>query len=414
MRRAVSLLRNGKGQPSFFNSDIIVKGLMRVGVPFEDAVDHLPSTCTETSVMGRTNPWVAWPYVNAAMCLLYALFGGRHPLTGERKPQFFNHPDRYFRSPDAPSTPVPQNYSELVSAFLEQLRFAAHLAVAKGIADQHAESIWRPFPLLSCFIRGCIEKGKNISHGGALYNFLQPELVGVTNVVDSLAAIKKLTADDERYTLDDFREAIKSNFEGCEELRRAIIRECPKYGNDVDWVNDLFAMVTGEWCSAVEQCRNFFGGPVLPGFLGWTVWTRFGEETPATPDGRLAGEPLANSLAQRSGVPVKGFPSVILSTTGFDQSRGLGGITFNIRFNANALKEEKGVEALKGLIEAAFDLGCYQLQVDLASTEAMRDAQKNPENYADLFVRIGGYLVPFVLLPRKAQEEVIARTEMEL
>ena len=399
MRRCVALLRNGNGQPSFFNDEVIVRGLVRKGIPFEHAVDHLPSTCTETSIAGRTNPWVAWPYVNLAMTLLHALFDTEVP----------GHED-----PERPRTGLPRTYGELRQAFLCQLEHDAHQAIARGVRDQWVASMYRHFPLLSCFIQGCLERGKDIAQGGALYNFLQPEAVGVANVVDGLAAIKVLVEEEGRYSLDDFRDAIRSNFQGHDDLRRAILRECPKHGNDVPWVNDLFAEVAGAWCSFIEGHENFYGGPVLPGFLGWVVWIQFGEQTPATPDGRLAGEPLAHSLANRTGVKVKGFPSVVLSASGFDQSRGLGGITFNVRFGANSLAAEGGVERLKALIEAAFDIGTYQVQVDLASSEVLRDAQAHPENYPDLRVRIGGYLVPFTLLPPKAQEDVIARTELEL
>ena len=399
MRRCVALLRNGNGQPSFFNDEVIVRGLVRKGIPFAHAVDHLPSTCTETSIAGRSNPWVAWPYVNLAMTLLHALFDTEVP----------GHEDR-----GRPRTGLPRTYGELRQAFLRQLEHDAHQAIARGIRDQWVASMYRHFPLLSCFIQDCLERGKDIAQGGALYNFLQPEAVGVANVVDGLAAIKVLVEEEGRYSLDDFREAMRANFEGHEELRRIILRECPKHGNDVPWVNDLFAEIAGAWCSFIEGHENFYGGPVLPGFLGWVVWIQFGEQTPATPDGRLAGEPLAHSLANRTGVKVKGFPSVVLSASGFDHSRGLGGITFNVRFGANSLAAEGGVERLKALIEAAFDIGTYQVQVDLASTAVLRDAQAHPENYPDLLVRIGGYLVPLTLLPPKAQEDIIARTELEL
>ncbi|HID11108.1 MAG TPA: hypothetical protein EYP17_07385, partial [Candidatus Latescibacteria bacterium] len=259
MRAACRLLRNGAGHPSFFNSDLIIRGLMKYGVLFEHAVDHLPSTCTETSIQGRTNPWVAWPYVNILMCLLYALFNGRHPIEGTQ---------------DTPATGVTRTYRELKEAFFKQLEHAAHKAIAQGIRDQTLESWYRPFPLLSCFIQDCIGRGRDISHGGALYNFLQPEAVGVSNVVDGLAAIKTLVEDRRRYTLDDFRNAVVNDFEGCEELRRAI-QDCPKHGNNISWVDELFAEVAGRWCSAIEGHRNLYGGPVLPGFLGWTVWIGF-------------------------------------------------------------------------------------------------------------------------------------------
>ncbi len=399
MRRAVALLRNGKGQPAFFNSDVIAKGLVNHGVLPEHAVDHLPSTCTETSVMGRTNPWVAWPYVNIPMCLLYALFDGQHPINGTQ---------------DRPAMGTPETYEEVKSAFLRQVEWAADDAVARGLREQLLESWYRPFPLLSCFIQGCIESGADISHGGALYNFLQPEAVGVSNVIDGLVAIKVLTETDKSFALDDFRKAVRANFENYEELQRAILKECPKYGNDTDWINDLFAEVTGTWCSALEKHRNRFDGPVLPGFLGWVVWIGFGEQTPATPDGRLAGTPLANSLAPCTGVAVKGTPSMVLSASKLDHSRGLGGMTFNVRFGASSIRTDEGLDRLGGLIEGSMEVGTYMVQVNLASVETMRAAQETPGDFADLFVRIGGYLVPFTLLPENAQEEVIARTELDL
>jgi len=399
MQRAAVLLRNGKGQPSFFNDEVIVRGLERVGAPFEHAVDHLPSTCTETSIAGRCNPWVAWPYMNLAMDLLYALFGGRHPISGNQ---------------DRPAFPEPQTYEELKGRLHEQLEMTAHTAIEWSLRDQLLESWYRPFPLLSCFVQDCLARGWDISRGGAVYNFLQPEAVGVSNVVDGLVAIKTLVADKQRYTLDGFRAAICDNFESHQDLRRAILRDCPKYGNDDEWINDLFAEVAGGWCTHLEGHTNYFGGPVLPGFLGWVVWIDFGRNTPATPDGRLSGVPLANSLAPCTGVTPKGYPSVILSASKLDHSRGLGGMVFNLRFGGNALVTDQGVDRLRALVEAAMDLGTYMLQITVVSADTLRAAQAAPEDFQDLFVRIGGYLVPFVLLAKDAQDEVIARAELEL
>ncbi len=399
VRRCVALLRNGKGQPSFFHSDVIARGLRRHGVAAEHAVDHLPSTCTETSIMGRSNPWVAWPYVNIPMCLLYAMFDGKHPVSGAQ---------------ERPNTGTPETYADLKAAFMAQLDHATEQAVATGLRDQYYEELHRPFPLLSCFIQDCLGAGKDISSGGAEYNFLQPEAVGVSNVVDGLAAARTLVEEQGRFTLADFRHAVSTDFEEDDELQAAILKECPKYGNDTDWINSLFAEVAGAWCSGLEKHRNRFDGPVFPGFLGWTVWIGFGRDTPATPDGRHAGSPLANSLAPCTGVALKGTPSMLLSAAELDHSRGLGGMTFNVRFAANALSTDEGVGRLKGLLEAAFDLGIYQMQVNVVGADVMRAAQETPDEFADLFVRIGGYLVPFTLLPRDAQDEVIERSELEL
>ncbi len=421
MRHAMALLRNGKGQPSIFNSDQITKGLVRHGVPFEHAVDHLPSTCTETSIMGRSNPHVAWPYVNLAMCLEYALFGGVHPEKG--------HADDFaadvgLRLTDPPASwavrrtltgwkACPTTYAELRHAYERVLAHAVDGAVIQCNRDLWLQSIHRPFPLLSCLIEGCIESGRNMSDGGALYNFIQPEAVGASNVVDALAAVQTLVEERGEYTLDNFRSAIRDNFRGHDDLRRAIKRDCPKHGTDDAQCNRLFGEVAGGWSDLVEGNRNYLGGPFLPGFLGWTVWIAYGERTPATPDGRLAGEPLANSIMNCTGVQTNGFPALVRSITDeFDNSRGLGGTTCNVRFQASVLDTDEGADALKGLTEAAMDLGAYQLQFNLASTEQMRAAQANPDAHRDLFVRIGGYLVPFVLLSKHAQEEVIAREEL--
>ena len=398
MLKACRLLRNGMGQPSFFNIDLIIDGLQRYGIPYEHAVEHLPSTCTETSIQGRTNPWVAWTYENIPMCLLAAMFGGRHPVTGERTGK---------------DTGLPDSYQELKAAFLEQIEFAAHSAIEKGNRDQMVESWYRPFPLLSCFVQDCLESGTDISHGGAKYNLLQPEAVGVSNAVDGLAAVKTLL-EECRYTMDDFRSAIAADFEDHAGLRKAILRDCPKHGNNVPWVNDLFTEVAGMWCSSIEGNTNYYGGPVMPGFLGWTVWIGFGKETPATPDGRRAGAPLANCIGPCTGVDLKGVPSMLLSTCGLDQARGLGGIVFNLRLSPNSIESEPGIERLKALIETAMDIGIFQVQINLAGTGLLREAQKDPESHADLLVRIGGYLVPFTKLPLEAQEDVIARTEMEI
>ncbi len=419
IRRAVALLRNGKGQPSLFNSDRITQGLVRHGVPFEHAVDHLPSTCTETSIMGRSNPHVAWPYVNIAMCLLYALFGGVHPEKGHADDfatdvglRLTDPPLGWRRESARMVDAPPQTYAELRRAFMDVLRHAVDGAILQCNRDMYLTSVYRLFPLLSCLIEGCIESGRDMSRGGALYNFIQPEAVGVSNTVDGLAAVKTLT-EGGRMTLDELRSAIRDNFAGHDELRRAILRDCPKHGTDDPLCNRLFGEVAGGWCDLIEGNTNFLGGPFLPGFLGWTVWIDYGTRTPATPDGRLAGEPLANSIMNCTGVRLRGFPSLARSITDeFDHSRALGGTTCNVRFQANVLDTDEGVDALKGMLEAALDLGAYQMQVNLASTEQMRAAQRRPDEHRDLFVRIGGYLVPFVLLCPQAQEEVIAREEL--
>jgi formate C-acetyltransferase len=398
-RAAVRLLRNGKGQPSVFNDAVIIKGLMRYGVPFEHAVDHLPSTCTETSIAGRCNPWVAFPYVSVPLAILRALLGGEYPKPGALQ---------------GPSRELPQTYAELRQALHREIELIAKEAIATGVRAQMHESWHRPFPLLSCFIQGCLEQGKDFGHGGALYNFLQPESVGMTNVVDGMAAIKVLVDEQKRYTLDDFRQAVRDNWEGHEELRRAVFEECPKHGNDVEWVNDLFAEFAGAWCSAIEGHRNYYGGPVLPGFLGWVVWYSEAANVPATPDGRRQGEPMANSIGPSTGTKIKGIPAMMLSLSKFDHSRGLGGMVTNVRLQANALRHDEGVDRLVGLIDGCMELGIYHMQFELASREKLLDAKAHPENYRDLFVRIGGYLVPFTLLPEFAQDEVIGRTEMGL
>jgi formate C-acetyltransferase len=386
VHQACQLLRNGKGPPSFFNDAAIIRGLERHGVPYEHAVDHLPSTCTETSIAGRCNPWVAWPYMNLPMAFLDALA----------------------------ATPDDASWDDLLSATDEHIRRAGEEAIAMGIEHQAVAAMHRPFPLLSCFIDGCIESGTDISHGGATHNFLQPEGVGVVTVVDSLAAIKSLAFDGD-HRLADLKAALASDWKGFEDLHRELRLRAPRYGNDDGWINGLFARVAGTWCEAIEGSLNYYGGPVLPGFLGWVVWIGYGEQTPATPDGRKSGEPLSSSMAPRPGAKLKGIPSMILSAGEFDNSRGLGGTTYNVRFSGDDLAAEGGPDRLKAIVETALgQVGLYMLQIDVTSSETLREAQRAPADYTDLFVRIGGYLVSFTHLPAHAQEEVIERTELGL
>lgn len=391
------LLGNGNAQPAFFNHDLIIEGLQRHGVPFEHAVDHLPGGCGGTSIAGRSGTWVAEAAVNLPVSLLCAMFGGKDPRSGDVVGQ---------------ATPVPKGWNALLDALDAQLAHAAHRAVAAGIEVQSLAARLRPLPLLSCFIQGCLQRGIDVSQGGALYNFLEPEAVGLANVVNSLAAIRSLVYDGRRCTLEELRQALSDNWNGHELLRESIRRTAPRFGRDDPQVNGLFAYVAGSWCDHLEGCRNYFGGPVLPGFLGWQAWTELGRETPATPDGRLDCEPFADNLGALCSLDGDEVEQLVLSASGLDLTRILGGIGASIRLPDGALRTPEGPVRLKGKILRAFaELDAFMLEVDLTAAAELRAARHEPDADQPVMIRVGGCAVPFGDLPPDAQDTIIARQE---
>jgi formate C-acetyltransferase len=268
------------------------------------------------------------------------------------------------------------------------------------------------FPLASCLIKDCLEKGLDFDRGGARYNWVENSFVGLANLVDSMVVVNELVYQTKELSILELREILKANYEGREDLRQRIRNRFPAYGNDYEEVDT----VAVEWAHFLEETTesNIVGlHPYVPGFFCWIIHEAFGSGTGATPDGRKAGFPLADGAGASQGREKSGPTASILSTTKWNHKKAIGGLVQNVRFSKNALKTDQDLMALRNLIETYMKRGGFEIQVNVLSTDMLKDAQQHPENYSDLLVRVAGYSDYFVHLNPNMQAEVITRTEHE-
>lgn len=386
----VRMLATGIGDPAFFNDELISQGLRDHGVSEADSHNYMNSTCVEIKVVGASNMWVTAPYFNLPRGLLAEM---EFVAKGMR--------------------PEPATFDEL------QQRVRANLADRVREAAQRLDQVWTErsrtggFPLASCVISDCLERGCDYDRGGARYNWVENSFVGLANLVDGLLAVKHVVYDRKEMSLAELCGVLQKNFEGHEALRQRILNTLPKYGND-DPAADRFA---GEWAEtlirATESNRVGLHGYV-PGFFCWIMHERMGSETGATPDGRLSGWPLADGAGAAQGREKRGPTASVLSTTSWSHRKALGGLVHNAKFSKALFKNQEARDALRGVIETYLRRGGFEMQINVVGKETLLDAQKHPEQYQDLLVRVAGYSDYFVHLNEKMQAEVIARTEHEV
>ncbi len=403
MRKAVEVIKTGIGFPAIFNDEVIVPGLIRAGVTPEDARHYVPGSCVEISPIGCSNPWVASDYINLAKAVLLAMNNGTDPMTGETVGIQTGTPDSF------------KNFKQFKEAYFSQMEYMIDMNAKKVNGWQLSRKKYTPFPLLSCFVDDCIEKGADITSGGARYNLVEPEGVGLPNATDSLMAIKKLVFENGEYTLGHLTYILSTDFKGYEDLKNRIINRLPKYGNDDDEVDSMASEIATRFYDEVEKYRSPIGGKYYAGFLCWIMHHILGFETSATPDGRNAGEVLADSIGAVQGRDSSGPTAVIKSATKFDHSRAIGGLALNLKFIPSVLETEDGIGKFISLIETYLrDLGGFEIQINIVDKNTLIEAQKNPEKYRNLTVRVGGFSAYFVTLDRRLQDEIIARTAHEI
>ncbi|MFC1716772.1 pyruvate formate lyase family protein, partial [Candidatus Poribacteria bacterium] len=269
------------------------------------------------------------------------------------------------------------------------------------------------FPLASCLVSDCLERGLDFDRGGARYNWVENSFVGLANLVDGLVAIRELVYELKEFSLSDIWETLQKDYEGRDDLRWRILNRIPKYGNNEDSV-DSIAVQWAEFLEEATESNTVGVHPYVPGFFCWIMHERMGSGTGATPDGRKAGFPLADGAGAAQGREKSGPTASVLSTTKWDHKKVIGGLVHNVRFSKNTLKTDVDLAALRDLIETYMRRGGFEIQVNVLSAEELLDAQEHPENYPDLLVRVAGYSDYFVHLNPNMQAEIIARTEHSL
>ena len=401
MALAGRLLSQGLSHPALFNDDVITAGLLGAGLPPAEACLYQNSTCVEITPIASSNVYVASPYINLVQ-LLHDELG--LPSLAAGAPGV---------SADGAGGQTPAAFDDLLGHYRARLADAIREAVIAENTGQATRRYNGGFPLLSCFVNDCLARGRDIDHGGARYNWIEPSFVGLSNLVDSLASIRQFVYDERRLSLAELREVLAHDFAGREDLRLMLLNRAPKYGNDDAAVDDLAVLVTGWIRDEVRRYSTYLGGQYLSGFFCWIMHEQLGRATCASADGRRAGFPLGDGSGPAQGRERLGPTAALLSATCWDHVPHLGGIAVNLKFS-RPRDDGAFVPKLVDLTETYLRRGGFEVQVNVIDRATLLAARKHPEQYRDLVVRIGGYSDYFVGLSPEMQDEIILRTEHDI
>ncbi|MEM1817096.1 MAG: glycyl radical protein [Desulfurococcaceae archaeon] len=397
--RALKMASRGFGEPPFFNHDGIVVKMLRQGKCLKDARLAGASGCVESGAFGK-EAYILTGYFNLPKILEITLNNGVDPRTGKKIGLETGDP-RSFKS-----------FDELWEAYLKQVK---HFLDIKMRGNDIIEKIYAdelPVPFLSLWIEDCVKNAKDYNAGGARYNTQYIQMAGLGTVVDSLVAIKYLVFDHRIVTMDQVLEALNKNWEGFEWLRQFIVNKIPHWGNDDDYV-DSIAVRLNE--ALVQMVESYPPTPIRRAtrhiyWLPTTVHVYFGKVTGATPDGRKAGFPVSEGVSPVQGMDRKGLLAVFKSVAKVDWDK-TGGALLNAKLMPDFFDHEENYKKLVLAIRTFFRLGGHHVQFNVVSAELLREAQRKPQDFEDLMVRVAGYSDYFVKLPKGLQDEIIARTE---
>lgn len=447
MIKAAELTRTGIGLPAYYNDEVIIPSLLSRGLTLQDARDYNIIGCVEPQKSGKTEGWHDAAFFNMCRPLELVFSNGMDEgkqisiRTGEVEDM--------------------KTFEEFYDAYKAQMNYMLSLLVNADNAIDQAHADRCPLPFLSGMIEDCIGRGKSVQEGGAVYNFTGPQGFGVANMADSLYVIKKLVFEEKKLTLAEFKEALSDNYGRnmdekraaaiTEEVARALaqqgkavdedqvrsiyqmvsasgvslekkakydqllqwIDDVPKFGNDLSEVDAFARDVAYTYTRPLESYKNPRGGQFQAGLYPVSANVPLGAQTGATPDGRLAHTPVADGVSPSAGKDVHGPTAAANSVSKLDHYIASNGTLFNMKFHPSALAGRNGLENFTALIRAYFDQKGSHMQFNVVSRETLLDAQKHPEKYKSLVVRVAGYSALFTTLSRSLQDDIIRRTEQQ-
>ena len=396
IKRAAEIIRTGFGQPSVFNSDLIVRELMRMGKSVADARCGGSSGCVEVGAFGKEN-YNLTGYFNLPKVLEITLHDGFDPRTNQQLGPHTGNP-RVFKT-----------FDELYAAFETQLLHFIDIKVRGNQVIERLYARLMPAPFLSLLTDDCIASGMDYHSGGARYNTTYIQGVGLGTMADTLAALKYHVYDQATFSMEELLAMLSADFKDSERSRQLLLNRTPKYGNDDDYADDLMVRVFESYFKAVEGRPNTKGGEYHINLLPTTCHIYFGAVTGATPDGRLAGKPLSEGVSPVQGADHHGPTAVLRSVAKMDQVR-TGGTLLNQKFTPQVLNTSEGMDSITALVRGYFKLGGHHIQFNVVDAATLRAAQANPEQYRSLIVRVAGYSDYFCDLSRELQDEIITRT----
>lgn len=395
--KALEIVRMGKGVPFFFNDDTLIPALVENGVRLEDARDYANIGCIETTIPGKANPHAVSNRVNLLKCLELALNDGVNLLTGTQL---------------GPRTGAASSFTSLeqvFKAYQAQVEYFITLACFESNRCEQINSLTDPLPYKSLLTEGCLDSGRDFNAGGARYNYHESMALGIPNVADSLAVLDQFVFQQKKYTMEEVLAQIRANFPD-ETMRREFANRSPKYGNDLDAVDQLAVRVFNQFCDALKTQKTqwgqgFFAQPFT--FL-WHV--DMGAQTAATPDGRRNGEVMAYSLSPMQGRDHSGLTAVLNSLGKLPHARAAGCTSAIIEIDPE-LFTEANLPVMVAYLKTAILKGVGQVQFNVINAETLKKAQAEPEKYQNLAVRVSGFSQRFCLLNKDLQDHIIARTK---
>jgi formate C-acetyltransferase len=398
LEKGLEVVRQGLGLPAFVGDPSYIAFLTRHGVPLEQARDYLLAGCLDAALLGRSRV-VSFPFVVVPLIFEITLNNGRHPRTGAMVGLATGEVDDL------------GDFDSLVAAVKAQLRHFIALTAERNHAEVAAQRDLYADPILSSLLEGGALCGRDyLDRRMPFENGSVMCPVGMVNVADSLAAIRKLVFEEERISLCELKAVLEADWEDQEELRAEFL-SAPKFGNDDDYVDAIAADLYRFWAETVSSFSSPFGAPHVPTAISITSHWAGGELTGATPDGRRAGQCLADgSMSPMHGRDQHGPTAVIRSALKTDQD-AYQATLLNLKLHRSALATKEDLRKLASLIRTYLELGGKHLQFNVIDRATLLDAQEHPDEHRDLIVRVAGYSAYFVTLSRRVQDDIIARTE---
>ena len=411
LQAAIDVVKTGAG-PALYSDECIIPSLTNRGIPYEDAVNWSVVGCVEPTIEGKqTYRPNGAAFINILKILELTLYGGKDPFTGHQLVPSDNDLSTF------------SSFEELKEHWEEQARYYVKLQIFMDNTIDNSMEEMSPNPFVSCFVDDCIKRGKTVKQGGAIYDYCGPLLVGIANVGDSLAAIQKLVFEEKKITGQQILHALKTDFKDDstsptgEEIRRMLLA-APKYGNDEDYVDSLTAEALDLFCQELPKYHTTRYGRGPKGCI-WhascsTVSANipFGLFVGATPDGRNAKAPTADTTSPTQGMDREGPLSTMKSVGKIPNLLCSGGNLFNMKFSPLLLKEETGRHKFSSLLRTFLgDLKGMHVQFNIVDGDTLREAKDSPEKHPDLMVRVAGYSALYTSLDPKLQDDIINRTE---
>ncbi len=397
VRRALKVIRTGFGQPSMFNTEAIIGELIRQGKSMKDAREGGASGCVETGAFGR-EAYFLTGYFNLPKILEITLHNGLDPRSGKQL------------GPETGRAADFLDFHQLMEAFRRQVEYFADLKIRGNNLIEQIYARSMPAPFLSLVIEDCVSRGKDYHEGGARYNTSYIQGVGLGSVTDALSALFHHVFESGTLSMRDLLAMLKTDFSANEAWRLKLLKETPRYGNDEESADNLAVEVFETFFSAVDGRPNTRGGVHRINLLPTTVHVYFGSVTGATADGRHAGTPLSEGISPVQGVDTNGPTAVIRSAARIDHIR-TGGTLLNQKFSPDLVRGREGLDKLLHLVRTYFRMDGHHVQFNIVDAETLKSAQKEPDQYRDLIVRVAGYSDYFNDLGKDLQDEIIRRTE---